>query len=169
MPQNLARYDIRRIKTTLAQYQEQVIICHCKSCQRPCCKLTDVVLEFDWRRLKRFYTIDVSQKAFDYGLRHEQIPEYIRKQDGLYYAHGSPCPAYNIERHQCRYYSNSLKPQNCTDFPVYLDGGTVVADTRCEALDVNDLLHALRSNNTDRKFSTGQHPEFPMLNYIDIE
>ena len=168
MPTSRSRSARRQIHTTLAQYQHQVIIKHCPACRRPCCMLTDVVLEFDWRDLCSFYGFDDRQKTFDRGLRNGSGPAYIRKQAGLYYVHGSPCPAYDEHAHQCRYYQSPLKPQNCSDFPVYLDGRSIVADTRCEALDLNNLLQALKAAAPTMDFTTQPHPDFAVLNYIEF-
>lgn len=162
------RQYIGPIKIALTQYQNQVIINHCQACLRPCCKLTDVVLEFDWRHLCRLYRIDLGQKAFDRSLRDGSGPVYIRKQAGRYYTHGSPCPAYDIESRRCGHYHSRSKPESCSDFPVYLDDRTIVADTRCEALDADDLLCVLKETFPRLEFKSRRHPDFPVLHYIDF-
>ena len=159
----------RSIQTALGQYQEQVIIPHCRECQRPCCKLTDVVLEFDWRHLQAFYAIEQGQKAFDRSLRDGTAPHYIRKQGELYFTHGDPCPGYDQVARTCRYYRSDLKPENCADFPLYLDDTTIVADTRCEALDADKLLASLRSEFPLLRFRAQADPDYPVLVYIDYK
>lgn len=129
--------------------------------------LTDVVLEFDWKHLRELYAIALGQKAFDRSLRDGSGPEYVRKQAGLYYTHGSPCPAYDEATRRCRHYRSRLKPDSCTDFPLYLDGDTIVADLRCEAMHKDRLLAHLQNTLPTRRFSLRQHPTFPILIYID--
>ena len=169
MPLNRTRYlQTRSIHNALAQYQNEVIIPHCQSCKRPCCKLTDVVLEFDWRHLVAFYQIEQGQKAFDRSLRDNTGPSYIRKQADRYYSHGSPCPAYDAATHRCRQYNSRLKPVGCNDFPVYLDDQRIVADKRCEAVDGADLIGRLKKIYPGRDFIKHTDPHFPVLVYIDL-
>ena len=158
----------KSLQNTLSRYQAQVIIPHCRRCLKPCCNLTEVVLDFDWRHLVPFYQIDLGQHAFDRSLRDGSGPAHIRKQDGLYYAHGSPCPAYNSSQRRCNYYQSSAKPSNCSDFPIYLDGLSIVADKRCEAVNETDLLNALTRIFTGRRFNMQTNRQFPQLVYIDM-
>lgn len=168
MPHNVQRYATKYIlQHFITQYQDEEIIPHCQDCQRPCCKLTDVVLEFDWNHLRSLYGIELTQKAFDRCLRDGSGPEYVRKQAGLYYTYGSPCPAYDDVTRCCRHYNSRLKPGNCTDFPLYLDGETIVADLRCEAMFKARLLSLLQNALPTRRFTTRPNPEFPCLIYID--
>ena len=169
MPRNKMRYSRKRsIHNALAQYQQQVIIPHCRSCQRPCCRLTDVVLEFDWQHLSTLYKINQEKKTFDRSLRDGTGPVYIRKQKGTYYTHGSPCPAYDNRSGKCQVYQSRLKPVNCSYFPLYMDGQTVVADKRCEAVNETDLLNLLHT--LFNKLSFTKHPDrqFPFLIYVDF-
>lgn len=170
MPHNSKRYPNKSaLQQTLNQYQDQVIISHCQVCRRPCCQLTDVVLEFDWKNLRELYSIELGQKAFDRSLREGSGPEYVRKQAGLYYTHGSPCPAYDDVARRCRHYHSRLKPDNCTDFPLYLDGETIVADLRCEAVDKERLLDQLQKALPTWRFRAKPDPDFPILIYIDYK
>lgn len=168
MPHNSQRYATKNaLQRSLNKYQTREIISHCQVCRRPCCKLTNVVLEFDWKHLRKLYSIELGQNAFDRSLRDGSGPEYVRKQAGLYYTHGSPCPAYDDVTGRCRHYHSRLKPDNCTDFPLYLNGETIVADLRCEAMDKDRLLTQLQHALPTRRFSTRPDPEFPILVYID--
>jgi Fe-S-cluster containining protein len=168
MPHHIQRYATKNIlQQSIKQYQSREIISHCQVCQRPCCKLTDVVLEFDWKHLRELYRIELGQKAFDRSLRDGSGPEYVRKQMGLYYTHGSPCPAYDEVTRRCRHYHSRLKPDNCTDFPLYLDGETIVADLRCEAMNKDRLLAQLQSALPNLRFRSKPDPKFPMLIYFD--
>ncbi len=126
-----------------------------------------MVLEFDWKNLRELYSIALGQKAFDRGLRDGSGPNYVRKQAGLYYTHGSPCPAYDNVTRRCRHYNDRLKPDNCTDFPLYLDGQTIVADLRCEAVDKANLLDLLQKTWPTKQFHARPDPDFPILIYID--
>ena len=126
-----------------------------------------MVLEFDWRHLVSFYGITAGQKAFDRSLRDGSGPAYIRKQADLYYTHGSPCPAYDETSRRCRHYQSRLKPENCSDFPLYLDDKTIVADGRCEALESGRLLTRLRELYPARSFIAQPDRDFPYLIYIE--
>ena len=168
MPRQRKRYsDTRALQQALDQFQAQVIIPHCQVCTRPCCKLTDVVLEFDWPHLRALYDIELGQAAFDRSLREGSGPTHVRKQAGRYYTHGAPCPAYDEVTRHCRQYHSSLKPQGCTDFPLYLDGKTIVADLRCEAMDQARLLEHLHQALPTLRLRARADPDFPILIYID--
>ncbi len=104
------------------------MIPHCPRCSRPCCALTDVVLDLSFAEVKGLYRITSSKKAFDRAL-----PPSIRAQGGRYYAHGNPCPAFDLTSQTCGVYGTDLKPRGCSDFPVYEDGDAVTVDLRCEA------------------------------------
>jgi len=168
MPHKSQRYAVKNaLQQSINQFQAQEIISHCQTCQRPCCKLTDVVLEFDWDHLRELYQIQLCQKHFDRGLRDGSGPAYVRKQAGLYYTHGSPCPAYDEELLRCRLYHSRLKPDNCSDFPLYLDGEVIVADLRCEAMNKDRLLAQLQNDLPARQFTARPDPEFSILIYIE--
>ena len=116
------------------RYQAEVVIPHCAVCSHPCCWLDPLVLELNWKQLKTIWLIDESRAAFDRRLASGKGPADIRAGNGLYYAHGKACPAYDGESHACRVYGQAVKPAGCSDFPVYEDGDVIVADLRCEAV-----------------------------------
>ncbi|OGT20999.1 MAG: hypothetical protein A2V90_08675 [Gammaproteobacteria bacterium RBG_16_57_12] len=128
--------------------------------------MTDVVLEFDWAHLAALYKIDISRKEFDRRLREAGEPHYIRKMRGRYFAHGSPCPAYDSQGKGCRVYGTALKPDNCSDFPVYFDGDEIVADTRCEAMNVQELLNYLHPAVSELELHHAVDRDFPVINRI---
>lgn len=138
-----ARDSLSRLEKALAAaaaaYQSSAINPHCVECQKPCCRLDPLVLELDWRRLKALWQLDESRAAFDKRLASGKGPVEIREMDGIYYAHRKVCPAYDEAHRTCRVYGQELKPPGCTDFPVYTDQDCVIADLRCEALDLMAL------------------------------
>ena len=119
-------------------FEADVVVPHCPACSRPCCGLSDVVLELSFPQEQRLYAITRPQKDFDAAL-----PPMIRKQGGAYFAHGAACPAFDTHSHRCGVYGTDAKPQSCSDFPVYDDGDAVTADLRCEAVRTN--LEQLRA------------------------
>lgn len=128
--------SLRALLQAAKAFEADVVVPHCVRCARPCCGLSDVVLELSFAQTQRLYSITSSKKDFDAAL-----PSMIKKQGDRYYAHGEPCPAYGADK-RCGVYSTSTKPQSCSDFPVYDDGDAVTADLRCEA--VRDNLAELR-------------------------
>jgi len=112
------------------QFEADVVIPHCSVCKRPCCALTDVVLDLSFTEAAGLYAIGTNKKK-DFDAR---LPPAIKKQGASYYAHGSPCPAYDVEGHRCEVYDTPKKPRGCSDFPIYSDGDGVTADLRCEAV-----------------------------------
>lgn len=122
-----------------AAYQAAVVIPHCTACSKPCCRLDPLVLELDWKQVKVFWLLDESRTTFDRRLASGDGPEEIRAGNGLYYIHGKACPAYDEAGASCRVYGQEIKPAGCSDFPVYEDGGGIVADLRCEAVDIKAL------------------------------
>jgi Fe-S-cluster containining protein len=151
-----------RLTTALKDHQDRVIIPHCPSCSRPCCRLTDLVLDLDWTEVQTLYRIGSSKRAFDAKLRDGSGPTSIRAQDGRYFAHGEPCPAYGADQ-RCGVYNTKAKPIGCSDFPVYIDGDVVVADKRCEALDPAALQQTLRKHGIDTTSQPGAFVEFVEL------
>ena len=143
-------------------FERDVVIPHCASCSRPCCGLTDVVLELSFQQVDALYQIGKPQKDFDRAL-----PSMIKKQGDRYYAHGAACPAFNTADHRCRVYETKTKPQECSDFPVYDDDDVITADRRCEAVDANlaDLRRRLRAAVSDPALLVDEEPdgEFPEL------
>ena len=133
----------QKLAGAAAGYQREVVIPHCSECSRPCCRLDPLVLELDWRQLKGLWRIEESRRAFDKRLSSGNGPEEIRAADGLYFAHGKVCPAYDEAGKSCRVYGQGLKPVGCSDFPVYEDEDAVIADLRCEAVDLDALVERL--------------------------
>ncbi len=156
------------LQAMAADYQTRNIIPHCRACRRPCCRLTDVVLEFHWREFARIYDIQSSQRDFDRSLADGSGPAYVRKMDGIYYTHGQPCPAYEAATGACALYHSPLKPQNCSDFPLYRDGNSLVADSRCEAVDVTALLRQLRQDHPALEFTPASRAEYGVLHRIKV-
>jgi Fe-S-cluster containining protein len=133
----------QQLATALAAYQESTVIPHCAVCAKPCCRLDTLVLELEWKQVKILWKLDESRPAFDRRLASGKGPEEIREGDGLYYIHSKPCPAYDDAGHACRIYGQEIKPAGCSDFPVYEDQGSVIADLRCEAVDIDGLVAAV--------------------------
>ena len=152
-----------------ADYQVAAIIPHCAECAKPCCRLDPLVLELNWKQLKAFWQIGESRTAFDRRLSSGEGPEEIRAGDGLYYAHRKVCPAYDEGHRSCRVYDRELKPSGCTDFPVYVDRGSVIADLRCEAVDLN-VLATWISRSVGRAFRIVQSAdkEFPFMVSLSV-
>ncbi len=140
----------------VAAFQRERVIPHCPRCSRPCCALTDVVLDLSFAQVQGLYQIASSKKAFDRAL-----PPSIRTQGGRYYAHGAPCPAFDTAAQSCRVYGTATKPQGCSDFPVYEDGEAVTVDLRCEAARAH--LPALRERLVAAVGALDERPddEFP--------
>lgn len=127
------------LQAAAASYQEAHVIEHCAVCVKPCCRLDTHVLELNWKQVKVFWRLDESRAAFDTRLAAGQGPEEIRAGNQLYYVHRKACPAYDDAGHSCRVYDQAIKPAGCTDYPVYWDGDRIVADLRCEAVDIEVL------------------------------
>jgi hypothetical protein len=120
------------------------------------------VLELTWARLRGLWGVTTSRAAFDRALARGAGPPEIRPQDGLYYAHGRVCPAYRGGR--CAVYATRLKPPGCSDFPVYEEDGALVADLRCEAVDLSALEADLaRALGPDFRVARAENPDFPFL------
>jgi len=154
----------KELATAAAAYQVAAVIPHCPECAKPCCRLDALVLELEWKQLKSFWRLDESRAAFDRRLASGQGPEEIRAGNGLYYIHRKPCPAYDGAAGGCRVYDQDLKPAGCSDFPVYEDGEVVVADLRCEAVDLEALKAWLaRALGPEFRIVANPDPEFPFL------
>lgn len=158
----------QRLQQLASEYQKQHVIPHCASCSRPCCMLTDVVLEFEWPHFVSIYDIAVPQREFDKSLRNGSGPHYVRKMDGIYYTHGSPCPGYDQQTKTCKLYGSELKPENCSDFPVYRDGDELIADTRCEAVKIDELLKYLQHALPKSRLKHVPDERFPVIHRIVI-
>lgn len=158
-----------RLTAAAADYQVAVVIPHCPACAQPCCRLDPLVLELDWQQFKALWHIQESRTAFDRRLSSGKGPEEIRAGNGLYYAHRKVCPAYDAARHSCRIYERELKPAGCTDFPVYPDRGSVVADLRCEAVDIEVLATWLaRSVGQEFRIVQSADEEFPFMVSLSV-
>lgn len=129
----------RSLAKVAADYQAEAVIPHCASCSRPCCRLDVLVLEMSWPQVRTLWQLSESQAAFDARLAAGRGPEEIRPWQGLYHVHSKPCPAFDASCGRCKVYGQPAKPAGCSDFPVYEDGGELVADLRCEAVDVAAL------------------------------
>jgi Fe-S-cluster containining protein len=157
------------LATAAAAYQAAVVIPHCAECAKPCCRLDPLVLELNWKQLKALWQLGESRAAFDRRLSSGKGPKEIRAGDGLYFAHGKACPAYDEERRSCRVYGRELKPTGCSDFPVYLDRNCVIADLRCEAVNL-DALATWIARSVGRGFRIVQSAdeEFPFLVSLSV-
>jgi len=154
----------KELAAAAAAYQLAVVIPHCAVCSKPCCRLDPLVLELDWKQLKTIWRIEESRSSFDRKLCAGKGPEEIRAADGLYFAHGKVCPAYDAAVHSCQVYGQEVKPVGCSDFPVYEDGSTVVADLRCEAVDLDALIAWLtRAVGPEFRIAHSANEEFPFL------
>jgi len=171
----MSHRDSRRLPTkalaaALADYQAAAIIPHCAKCTKPCCKLESLVLELEWKQLKVFWRIGESRADFDRVLASGKGPEEVRVGNGLYYIHGKACPAYDETRSSCRVYDQALKPAGCTDFPVYEDRGYIVADLRCEAVDLNALVAWIaRAIGQEFRIVQSVDKEFPFLVSLSVK
>lgn len=126
------------LASAAASYQTASVIPHCPNCSKPCCKLDKLVLELEWSQVKGLWQLEESRKAFDKRLASGRGPIEIRPANGLYYAHSRPCPAF-VQGQGCSVYDTPLKPPGCSDFPVYENEGEIMADLRCEAVDLEAL------------------------------
>jgi hypothetical protein len=154
----------KEIAAAVAAYQADTVIPHCPTCARPCCRLDTLVLELEWKQVKSFWRLEESRNAFDRQLAAGKGPEEIRAGNGRYYIHSKPCPAYDEVRQSCQVYGSPLKPSGCSDFPVYDDGGTIIADLRCEAVKLDALSAQIaRSVGPDFRVTRSADAEFPFL------
>ncbi|GAB2181478.1 hypothetical protein DLREEDagrD3_17010 [Denitratisoma sp. agr-D3] len=152
-----------------AAYQAEVVIPHCPICAKPCCKLDALVLELDWRELKTLWQLKESRKAFDQRLASGNGPQEIRPANGLYYAHKKVCPAY-VPGQGCRVYNQDVKPPGCSDFPVYENGGELMADLRCEAVNLDDLKERLeQAVGKGCRVGATEDEQFPFLVTISLK
>lgn len=157
------------LSAAAAAYQEAEVIPHCPNCAEPCCRLNKLVLELTWKQVRVFWQLDEARKAFDHRLATGQGPTEIRAANGLYYAHGKACPAYD-EAGSCRVYGQEIKPPGCSDFPVYEDGGAVMADLRCEAVDLAALASRLaRAAGPGARIVQSADAEFPFLVTLSVK
>ncbi|MCK9284840.1 MAG: hypothetical protein M0P39_11215 [Rhodocyclaceae bacterium] len=147
-----------------ATYQDAAVIPHCARCAKPCCRLDSLVLELDWTELKALWRIRVSRAVFDQRLAAGTGPKEIRAANGLYFGHRKVCPAYAETQRTCRVYDQNVKPPGCSDFPVYEDGGDIVADLRCEAVDLAALKACIaRALGPGYRITQSADAQFPFI------
>lgn len=160
----------KELAAAAAAYQTADVIPHCAVCAQPCCKLDTLVLELEWKQIKSFWRLEESRPGFDKRLSSGQGPVEIRAgDDGLYYVHSKPCPAYDEAGHACTIYGQELKPLGCSDFPVYEDQGSVVADLRCEAVNLEALTAWIaRSVGPEFRIIQTADREFPFLVTLSV-
>lgn len=153
-----------------AGYQAKTVIPHCPQCSNSCCRLDPLVLELKWKQVRTFWQIEEARASFDRRLAAGQGPQEIRAANGLYYAHGKPCPAFNEATASCSVYGQAIKPVGCSDFPVYEDGGVIVADLRCEAVNRETLAHWIEQAVGDEfRIAWSADPEFPFMVTISLK
>jgi Fe-S-cluster containining protein len=159
----------QQLAAALAAYQESTVIPHCSVCAKPCCRLDTLVLELEWKQVKILWKLDEARPAFDRRLASGKGPEEIREGDGLYYIHSKPCPAYDDAGHACRIYDRDYKPAGCSDFPVYEDQGSVIADLRCEAVDLDGLVAAVAAAlGPEFRIVRSADKDFPFLVTLSV-
>ena len=159
----------KALATAAAAYQRADIISHCPSCAAPCCKLDKLVLELDWAQTKGLWKIEESRAAFDQRLAAGKGPIEIRPAGGLYYAHSRPCPAFDAAV-GCTVYTTPLKPVGCSDFPVYEDEGEIMADLRCEAVNLAALKAQLaESLGAGLSIKQRADKDFPFLVTLSVK
>lgn len=160
---NSRRPPAKKLANLAAAYQTSSVIPHCPTCAAPCCKLDKLVLELDWAQTKGLWKLEESRKEFDKRLAAGRGPVEIRPANGLYYAHSRPCPAFDPAC-GCTVYTTPLKPVGCSDFPVYENEGEIMADLRCEAVDLEALKAALvRELGPDLQIRQRADRDFPFL------
>jgi Fe-S-cluster containining protein len=161
---NPRRALAKELAAAAAAYQAAVVIPHCTACSKPCCRLDPLVLELNWKQVKVFWLLDESRTAFDRRLASGDGPEEIRAGNGLYYIHGKACPAYDEAHATCRVYGQEIKPVGCSDFPVYEDDVGIVADLRCEAVDIKALSAWIaRAVGPEFRIVQSADKEFPFM------
>lgn len=171
MPSSSSRDRLtQQLAAVAAAYQAETVIPHCPTCAKPCCKLDALVLEMDWRELKVIWQIKESRKAFDQRLASGTGPEEIRPANGLYYAHQKVCPAYDQAQGGCRVYNQPVKPPGCSDFPVYENGGDLLVDLRCEAVNLDELMEKIAQEvGTGYRVVKTEDEQFPFLVTVGVE
>lgn len=153
-----------------AAYQAAAVIPHCPQCANPCCRLDQLVLELDWKELKAIWQLKESRPAFDQRLASGKGPEEIRAGNGLYYGHQKVCPAYDETHGSCRVYDRDIKPPGCSDFPVYEDGGDVIADLRCEGVDLEALTDWIaRALGPGYSVAQSADEQFPFIVTLSVK
>lgn len=153
-----------------AAYQAAAVIPHCTACSRPCCRLDVLVLEMEWPQIRTLWQLTETRAAFDARLAGGKGPVEIRPWNGLYYVHSKPCPAFDASCGRCRVYGQPAKPAGCSDFPVYEDGAELVADLRCEAVDIAALTAQLvQTLGEGVRVVQSADREFPFLVTLSVK
>lgn len=153
-----------KLAKAAADYQASAVIPHCPNCHKPCCRLDTLVLDLEWKQVKLLWQRQDSRSEFDRVLDAGQGPVEIRRANGRYYIHSKPCPAYDEARPGCRIYGQPLKPTGCSDFPVYEDQRVIIADLRCEAVNLDSLKAAIsEALGSAYRIAQKADPEFPFL------
>lgn len=164
------RFPVEKLRAAAAAYQNEHIISHCPTCAQPCCRLDKLVLELEWKQVKVLWRIEEARAAFDQRLAAGRGPVEIRPANGLYYIHSKPCPAYDETQKNCRVYDQPVKPAGCSDFPVYDDGKRLVADLRCEAVDLDALTAAIaQALGPDYRIRRSADRDFPFLVSLTVQ
>ena len=133
------------------------------------CRLDALVLELEWKQVKTLWKISEARTAFDRRLASGTGPVEIRESEGLYFVHSKPCPAYVEASGSCSIYGQELKPLGCSDFPVYEDGGSIMADLRCEAVDIEALTAWIsRSLGPEFRIVRSADRDFPFLITLSV-
>lgn len=152
------------LQAAASAYQAAKVIHHCAVCESPCCRLDTHVLELEWQQVKVFWQLAESRQQFDKRLASGKGPEEIRAAGGRYFAHRKPCPAYDEAGHSCRVYDQAIKPAGCSDYPVYGDGDCLIADLRCEAVDIKQLVDWIaHAAGPGYRIQQSADREFPFL------
>lgn len=150
-------------------FEQKFVIPHCTSCSSPCCHLQHAPLELSWPTFSQLYQIKSKKQDFDTSLDDGTGPAHIRRMDDLYYPFGVPCPAYSEEKKLCSVYQTDLKPQHCSDFPIYEDGGMITADFRCEALDIDDVIDFMQERfGENSELIVSSDPQFAFMVQIEV-
>ena len=148
-------------------YEARVVIPHCPSCSKPCCKPETVVLDMNWKQAQHLYQIRGTEQAFAQKLHDNEGPEHLKESHGKFFAHGAPSPAYDLGTKGCKVYGTPYKPHACSEFPIYADGDALTVDLRCEAVSLEDLDDELaQAKGTVTRHANEQ---FPFLITYEIE
>jgi Fe-S-cluster containining protein len=167
--QKINRPSPQALGDAVSAYQADVVIPHCPACSRSCCRLDPLVLELNWKQLRTIWMIEEPRAVFDRRLRAGEGPADIREGNGLYYAHGKACPAFDENGQRCRVYGQPVKPVGCSDFPVYEDGDVIVADLRCEAVRLEDLQAAVaKSVGPAFRVHSSADRDFPFMVTLSV-
>ncbi len=113
--------------------------------------------------------------TIDYPLiKNWQFPEIkhtYTEKDTMLYALSLGIGQDSLNPKQLQYvYEKELKPAGCSDFPVYEDGSSVVADLRCEAVDIEALTAWMgRAVGPEFRIVQSADREFPFLVTLSVK